>query len=63
VSPTIRRISSRGLRPEGIVVVVAGVDDFRRVDAVQTNVRVAIGEDDRVAVDYPHGAGERAEIG
>jgi hypothetical protein len=50
------------LRPEGVVVVVAGVNDFRRVDAVQTNVRVGVGEDDRVAVDHPHGSGEHTRL-
>ena len=42
-----------------IVVVRA---DFRRIDAVQTNVRVGVGVDDRVAVDHPHRAGERARL-
>ena len=38
------------------------MNDFRRVDAVQTNVRVGVGEDDRVAFDYPRGAGQRARL-
>ena len=43
-------------RSEIVVMIVAGVDDLRRIDAVQPDVDVGVGEHDRVAVDDANGA-------